>query len=132
MSRGVSESNNNGLRHFGAADRDALPEMTGRPSYSENRRDALGRMQPSSLRGSEVDSEYIRLNLAIARFTHGSTFTSVEWSSTDRVAGIRLRCRRAIDCRSTAQLAFIAVLSDEEDTTSRGRPIKRFTDKGKT
>jgi len=57
MSRGVSESNN-GLRHFGgAADRDELPEMTGRPSYSESRRDALGRMQPSSLRGSEVDSE---------------------------------------------------------------------------
>jgi len=63
MSRGASISGP-GMRHFGATDQDQLPEMSGRPSYSENRRDALGRMQPSSLRGSEVDSKSTVLQAA--------------------------------------------------------------------
>jgi hypothetical protein len=47
-----------GLRHFGAANNDdQLPEMLSRPSYSAQRHDALGRTQPASMRGSEVDSK---------------------------------------------------------------------------
>lgn len=44
-----------GTYHFGADQEDRLPEMMGRPSYTGSRRDGLGRMQPASLRGSEVD-----------------------------------------------------------------------------
>lgn len=43
---------------FGADNSDQAIEMVPRPSFQDNRRDPLGRLQPPSKRGSAVDSEY--------------------------------------------------------------------------
>lgn len=44
--------------NFGGNNADQAIEMRPRPSFQDNRMDPLGRMQPTSKRGSAVDSEY--------------------------------------------------------------------------
>ena len=42
---------------FGGNNADQAIEMVPRPSFQDNRRDPLGRLQPASKRGSAVDSK---------------------------------------------------------------------------